>query len=201
MSGLGVPYASEATRERDWAATPDRDRTDRLREVYWRRPAAGLKSGRKQLTNVTPSRWSERSEIGRGWDDPGDGFIYLINTMPRGEERFEWLEVTEVLMVVPASQIEGAMRTWNGIPDKRPVDLDEFRKGLAAGRTSRVEQRNAADSVIAQVQRKLAKRSYDEPVERYGYGTLVVGMPLWFAVPPDDPLCAENAVDDFMTQR
>ena len=33
-----------------------------------------------------------------------------------------------------------------------------------------------------------------------GYGTLVVGMPLWFAVPPDDPFRAENAIDDFMTR-
>ena len=32
------------------------------------------------------------------------------------------------------------------------------------------------------------------------YGTLVVGMLLWFAVPPDEPYRTENAVDDFMTR-
>ena len=120
--------------------------------------------------------------------------------MPGGENRFKWLEVTEVFTAVPASQIEGAMRAWNGIPDKHPVDFDEFQKGVRRRRPSRIEQRIAADRVIAQVGRKLAKRSYDELLEKYGYGTLVVGMPLWFAVPPDDPFRAENAVDDFMTR-
>ncbi len=199
MSGLRILYASEATRERDWAAIPDRDRTGRLREVYWAN-RAGSDSGRKQLINVGLNWQPNRSEIGRGRDDPGDGFVYSIDTMPRFEGRFEWLEVTEVFTAVPASQIEGAMRAWNGIPDKHPVDFDEFRKGVRRRRPSRIEQRIAADRVIAQIERKLAKRSYDDLLERYGYGTLVVGMPLWFAVPPDDPFRAENAVDDFMTR-
>ena len=65
---------------------------------------------------------------------------------------------------------------------------------------SSFEQRKAADQVNAQIGKKLAKRSYDELLERYGYGTLVVGMPLWFAVSPDNPFRAENAVHDFMTR-
>ena len=199
MSGLSVLYASEAGKERDWAAIPDRDRTGRLREVYWAN-RAGSDSGRKQFVKVNLALRLDRSMIGRARDDPGDGFIYLINTVPRVEDRLEWLEVTEVFTVVPASQIEGAMRARNGIPDKNPVDFDEFRKGVRRERPSRVEQRKAADQVIAQIERKLAKRSYDELLERYGYGTLVVGMPLWFAVPPDDPFRKENAVDDFMTR-
>ena len=143
---------------------------------------------------------ASRIEVGRGRNDPGDAFIYLIDMVPGVKDRFEWLEVTEVFTTVPAAQIEGAMRAWNGIPDNHPVDFDEFRKCLRRGRPSRVEQRKAADQVIAQIERKLAKASYDELLERYGYGTLVVGMPLWFAVPPDNPFRAENAVDDFMTR-
>ena len=54
--------------------------------------------------------------------------------------------------------------------------------------------------MIEQIRRKLTKRSYQELVERYGYGTLVVGMPLWFAVLPDDPCRAANALDDFATR-
>ena len=119
---------------------------------------------------------------------------------PQVEDRFEWLEVTEVFTTVPASRIEGAMRAWNRITDKCPVVFDAFREGLPRGRPSRMEQRRAADQVIAQVERKLSKSSYHELLERYGYGTLVVGMPLWFAVPPDNPWRPENAVDDFMTR-
>ena len=73
-------------------------------------------------------------------------------------------------------------------------------RGLPRGRPSRIEQRRAADRVIAQVERKLSKSSYHELLERYGYGTLVVGMPLWFAVPPDDPWRTLNALDDFVTR-
>ena len=199
MTGLGVLYASEAAKERDWAALPDRDRTGRLREVYWARRAES-KSGRKWSVNATLNWRPDRTAIGRRSDEPGDGFIYLVSVAPRVEDRFEWVEVTEVFTTVPASQIQGAMRAWNGIPDKHPVEFDEFRRGLPRGRPSRGEQRSAADRVIAQIERKLAKASYRELRERYGYGTLVVGMPLWFAVPPDDPFRAENAIDDFMTR-
>ena len=199
MSGLSVLYANEAAEAREWAAIPDRDRTGRLREVYWARRAES-KSGRKPFVSMNMNWRVERPEIGRRRDEPGDGFIYVVNMMPRVEDRFEWLEVTERFTTVPALQIEGAMRAWNGIPDKHPVDFDAFRKSLRPGRPSRIEQRRAADDVIAQVERKLAKTSYHELLERYGYGTLVVGMPLWFAVPPDDPFRAENAVDDFTTR-
>ena len=198
MTGLNVLYAKEATEEREWAAVPDRDRTGRLREVYWARRAES-KLGRKAFGMEL--KWkADRSEIGRGRDDPGDGFIYLVDMMPSVEERFEWLEVTEVFTAVPASQIEGAMRAWNGIPDKHPVDFEEFREGVPRRRPSRIQQRRAADDVIAQVEKKLAKASYQELLEKYGYGTLVVGMPLWFAVPSNNPLRAENALDDFMTR-
>ena len=201
MTGLSVLYAKEAAGEREWAAIPDRDRTGRLREVYWARRAERLlESGRKSFVSMNLNWRADRTEIDRRREDPGDGFIYLVDLTPQVEGRFEWLEVTEVFTTEPASRIEGAMRAWNGIADKHLVDFDEFRKGLRQGRPSRIEQRRAADQVIAQIKRKLAKTSYDELLERYGYGTLVVGMPLWFAVPPDDPFRAENAVDDFMTR-
>ena len=207
MTGLSVLYAKEAAGEREWEAIPDRDRTGRLREVYWARRVE-MKSGRKSFVGMNLNWRADRTEIGRRRDDPGDGFIYLADMTSlvrfgwrrRVEDRFEWLEVTEVFTTVPPSRIEGAMRAWNGIADQHPVDFDEFRKGLRMGPPSRMEQRRAADQVIARIERKLAKTSYHELLERYGYGTLVVGMPLWFAVPPDDPFRAENAVDDFMTR-
>ena len=199
MTGLSVLYAKEASEEREWAAIPDRDRPGRLREVYWARRAES-KSGPKRFLGMNLNWRPDRTEIGRRRDEPGDGFVYLVDMTPRVEERFEWLEVTEVFTTVPASRIEGAMRAWNGIPDKHPVDFDALRNGLRRGCPSRIEQRRAADRAIAQIERKLAKASYRELLEKYGYGTLVVGMPLWFAVPPDDPFRAENAVDDFMTR-
>ena len=199
VTGLSVLYAREAAEEREWAAIPDRDRTGRLREVYWARSAES-KLGRKSFVSVKLNWRPDRGDIGRRRDEPGDGFIYLVDMTPEVQEQFEWLEVTEVFTTVPASQIEGAMRAWNGIPDKQGVDFDEFRNGLPRRRPSRVEQRRAADRALAQIERKLAKASYRELLDKYGYGTLVVGMPLWFAVPADEPFRPLNAVDDFMTR-
>ena len=139
MTGLSVLYAREAAEQREWAAIPDRDRTGRLREVYWACRAES-KSGRKQFLSLKLKWRVDRTQIGRRRDEPGDGFIHLVDmTSRRAEDRFEWLEVTEVFTTVPASRIEGAMRARNDIPDKHPVDFDEFRKGLRRGRPSRVE--------------------------------------------------------------
>ena len=202
MTGLGVLYAKEAAKERGWASVPDREKTGRLREVYWAHTAAGkLRTGAKPFVGVTLNLRVERAEMGRRRDEAGDEFIYLVDrSSQRVEDRFEWLEVTEVFTAVPASRIQGAMRAWNGIADRNPVDFDEFREGLRRGRPSRMEQRKAADAVIDAINGKLGKTSYRYLLERYGYGTLVVGMPLWFAVPPDDPFRPENAVDDFLTR-
>ena len=41
MTGLGVLYTKEAAKEREWAGILDRDKTSRLREVYWAHSAAG----------------------------------------------------------------------------------------------------------------------------------------------------------------
>ena len=93
------------------------------------RRRAELKSSRKPFVNATLYWRPNRTEIGRRGDEPGDGFVYLVSMAPRVEDWFEWLEVTEVFTTVPASRIEGAMRVWNGIPDKHPVDFDEIPKG------------------------------------------------------------------------
>ena len=202
MTGLGVLYAKEAAKERGWASIPDRDKTGRLREVYWAHRAAGkMKIGAKPFVSATLNWKADRGDIGRRRDEAGDEFIYLVDMTSQGvEHRFEWLEVTEVFTTVPALRIQGAMRAWNGIADSDPVDFDEFRAGLRQGRPSRVEQRKAADAVINAVNKKLGMASYQKLLERYGYGTLVVGMPLWFAVLPEDPFRPENAVDDFLTR-
>lgn len=67
------------------------------------------------------------------------------------------------------------------------MDSDEFQRDLRRGRPLRIEQRIAADQLIAQIEKTLAKRTYDEPLEKYGYRTTIVDKPLWFAVPPNDP--------------
>ena len=199
MSGLSVLYAKEATTEASWARLSARNRTKRLREVYWSRRAEGV-SRRKPFMGMAATWRLDRSQLGRGMDDPGDGLIYRVRLFPRTQVHFDWIEVAEVFTTVPAKDIQGAMRALNGIRGRHTVDLDRFLRTIPRGRPSQAEQTLAADKVINQVRKKLEKRSYRELAERYGYGTLVVGMPLWFAVLPDDPFRPENVLDDFMTR-
>ena len=81
MTGLSVLYAKEAAEEQEWAAVPARDRTGRLREVYWARRAEST-FDREVFLSMKLSWRPNRSEIGRGRDDPGDGFIYLVDMTP-----------------------------------------------------------------------------------------------------------------------
>ena len=54
--------------------------------------------------------------------------------------------------------------------------------------------------MIAAVEKKVNKASYQGMWRRHGYGTLIVGLPLWFATIPADPLRVENVIDDFITR-
>ena len=199
MTGLSVLYASQAIEERGWADVPDRNKVSRLREVYWLRSVSPLDAA-KSILEMHLSWKPDRRKLGRRADLPGDEFVYVARMFPRQEASFEWFEVTEIFTTVPPAQVNAAMRAWNGFASQQPVDFDNFLGMLRKERPSRVEQRKAADAVIAQIERKLKKSSYRELMEQYGYGTLVVGLPLWFAVLPEDPWRAENALDDFYTR-
>ena len=199
MTGLSVLYTQEATKEAGWNEIPDRDKVGRLREVYWAEKTES-KQDHTSFIYMGLTWRPDRKIFGRKADLPGDGFLLKTAMYPKHDERFEWIEVTEVFTSVPAKQINDAMKAWNGILKKRPVDFSEFRKSLNKERPSRAEQRKAADKTIQQIERKLAKASYRELMEKYGYGTLVAGLPLWFATFPDDPWRVKNALDDFFTR-
>ena len=92
------------------------------------------------------------------------------------------------------------MQANNGGVADTNFDPDGFLSGLDMGIPCRAAQRRAADCVIAAVDKKVNHPPYQGMWREYGYGTLVVGLPLWFAVAPVDPLRAENVIDDFRTR-
>ncbi|MCY4301979.1 MAG: hypothetical protein OXC68_09650 [Aestuariivita sp.] len=199
MTGLSVLYTYVDKDDAEWSSIPDRDKAGWLRERYWayRRPP---QHKQKQFVEWQ-AKWNlARDQIGRKHDDPGDQFMLFFNSNAPNDIGPEWCEVTEVFTTVPAQCINDAMCAWHGFPRKRSIDFGDFRKRLKLERPSRLQQRVAADRVIRQVKKKLLKSSYHELMEKYGYGTLVVGLPLWFATFPDDPFRVENALDDFMTR-
>ncbi len=200
--GLEILYAKPGGNG-DVPDVAEHDLTGELRERYWIGQAAdaGIKKTWAGVGLTMP--WAiERSDLGRNRNEPGDGFRYVVRGGIGGMEgRAEWFEVTEVFEGVEAKDVEAFMRLKNGGKGYPGFDPARFVRELNFGMPGRAAQRRAADKVIAAVERKLAKSSYEGLWRPYGYGTLIVGLPLWFATYyPLDPLRVENVVDDFMTR-
>ena len=139
MNGLNVLYANEAAKGPGWVTIPEQDSPGRLREEYWARREISNSSGKPSLS-VGFGFASIRAIIGRTSNEPGDEFAYFVEMGTRVEHKFEWFEVTEVLTTVPVSQIESAMRVWNGIRDKYLLNFEEFLVSIPRGRPTRKEQ-------------------------------------------------------------
>ena len=195
MTGLSILYNTKGTTQEEWSKIPDNRKAKRLREIYWTKHAIKILEEKKFL-KLHGYNWIDRNEINRNENDPGDSFILMMEMWPEIKDKFKWLEVTEVFTTIEAQEIEAVMNAWNGFNCKQKVDFEKFKERVNRERPLRIEQRKAADKVIKTVKRKITKSSYNELLENYGYGILVVGMPLWFAVPPDNPLRAENVLNN-----
>ena len=173
-----------------------------LRERYWIRIAEDTGIGGKLLSfNISMPHWIERHEIGRHRTDPGDGFRYVYRWGNCGMgSGAEWFEVTEVFEGVEAKGIDAFMRINNGRKVDFDFDSNRFLSGLEFGIPCRAAQQRGADQVIAAVKKKMNKRSYKGMNHRHGYGTLIVGLPLWYAMYPKKTIREENVIDDFQTR-
>lgn len=185
------------------AAGTARDVVKELRERFWIQTASDAGTGPRSWAAIQVTlQWPlERVAVGRDRNDPGDGFRYVFRTGTGGiESRAEWFEVTEVFEGVRPMDVESFMRVQIGGRAGPGFDPVSFLTGLDLGIPGRAAQRRAADKVLAAIERKLAKPSYAGMPRDHGYGTLIVGLPLWFATDPLDPLRPENVIDDFTTR-
>ena len=200
--GLEILYAKPGPKD-SLADVAERDLTGELRERYWISKAADAGNEAKSWASIGITLpWPiERAALGRNRNEPGDGFRYVFRSGTGGTGgRAEWFEVTEVFEGVEAKDVESFMRLENGGVANPGFDPEGFVRGLNLGIPRRSAQRRAADKVIKAVKRKLAKSSYEGMWRNHGYGTLIVGLPLWFATVPLDPLRVENVIDDFTTR-
>ena len=201
-AALGILYATPDARD-NMSGIRERDLPGELRERYW--IARGKDAGIRKATWGTVSanlEWKiERQELGKNRNEPGDGFRYVFRSGSGGiGGRAEWFEVTEVFEGVEARDIEAFMRIQNGIETRQDFDPGAFLNALDFGTPGRAAQRRGADGVMDAVAKKMAKESYRDMRRLHGYGTLIVGLPLWFATFPANPLRAENVIDEFVTR-
>ena len=201
-AGLGILYATPDAKD-DMSNVEKRDLTAELRERYWIKLGKDAGIGKASWGTVSANfEWKiERNELGRSRNEPGDGFRYAVWAGSNGiGTRAEWFEVTEVFEGVEARDVEAFMRLQNGMDSQQGFDSEAFLNALNLGAPGRAAQRRAADGVMNAVAKKMTKESYRDMTRTHGYGTLIVGVPLWFANFPAIPLRAKNAIDDFMTR-
>ena len=186
--GLEILYAKPDGKEGFHTAWT-RDLAKELRERHWIRAAAVARpEASLGEVGIGISFPLTRESLGRTRDEPGDGFRYVFRTGTSGTGAgVEWIEVTEVFEGVKPQDIESFMRLENG-GDANQFDREAFLSNLRMGLPRRVQQRRAADAVLAAIEHKLSKPSYEDLGSTYGYGTLMVGLPLWFGVRSVEPV-------------
>lgn len=110
----------------------------------------------------------------------------VLDPIDETGDRWEWYEVTEVF---ESANVARAVEDYTrgvlkgDIRSSTESWIGEYieSKPIAAPRQARMAER-----VIGQIERKLAKRSYNGLVEKWGPGDLIVGLPLWGSVSPVD---------------
>ncbi|MDD9981414.1 MAG: hypothetical protein OXU81_08680 [Gammaproteobacteria bacterium] len=203
-AGFRILYATRNGGS-DRESVSDHDLPNHLRERYWVDRVDGrIRKRSKRLLSVGFRLHYDigRSGVERKRHEPGDAFLYSVGGDHSGTRgHADWIEVTERFLTVHPRDVNDFMRHHNGIPPtNRAFDPDAFLHTVNPGRPSRTAQQAGADEVIEAIEAKLTRPSYEPMLESYGYGILVVGLPLWFATLPTDPLRPENAIDDFATR-
>ena len=162
----------------------ERDRAKYLREQYWVdfAPWPGLSSGRSLgLYRL------QRQEFGIKPDSPGDRFYFYADG-EKASTGLLWTEVTEVYESNDvAAQVNAFIRSRLGLRmshRSRTIDIDGFEAAIDKSLPSTDREKDMTNRVTNRIKKK-AKQCRDV-FETYGKGRLVVGLPLWFAMPPTD---------------
>ena len=180
---------------------PRRDIPKYLREQYWIKQW-GPTSRWELVLGLGTSRQLRRADLNRKLDDPGDAFFDLhLLTLRSHVSLRTWVEVTEVFLPAQAKMINMFIREYNGLHGKGKIDLTEFLKSLNLSHPDAGLQREMADEVIEAIEKKAKKGcdegSYKSLVRDYGRGVLIVGLPMWFATLPSDPMDPSMVFKDF----
>ena len=199
--GLGILYATPSFK-RNAPKLSDHSLTNTLREQYWTDAAKQkFNSDRSWTIEAKLTHDLGRGGVNRELSDPGDDFrTTLVLSGTNVERRDEWYETTECYPIVCARAVNNFMRYTNGLGIHESFDPQHFLHSIDLRKPRRALQRKASDDVIESILQKLSKPTYAMNITEFGYATLVVGLPLWFATPPTNPLRPENAIDDFVTR-
>lgn len=184
---------------------PPRDLPKYLREQYWIKQWGPTKRWNLGFFNGSCERQLRLADLNRKLDDPGDAFFELgLGNLRSSVSVRIWVEVTEVFLPEHAPMVNRFVREHNGLRGKGKIDPTEFLNSLKFGLPDSRLQREMADKVIEAIEKKAKKGreegSYKSLVRDYGRGVLIVGLPMWFATYPSDPMDPSMVLKDFCTR-
>lgn len=182
---------------------PHRDIPKYLRERHWiKQWQITSRWKNHRFINIGVCTQLRHADLGRKLDDPGDAFYELFLFTHRHIIHLcTWLEVTEVFLPGQAKMVNRFNRKHSGLRGKGNIDADEFLKSLNLGSPDVCTQREMVDNVITAIEKKVKKGreegSYKSLARDYGRGQLIVGLPLWFATYPSNPMDPSTVLTDF----
>lgn len=181
-------------------------------ERYWIQKIAGI--GHVKITasglsmslplprSLLPSNDSSDGNV----NTQGDGIYFVFNGHPKelftGLGHVEWFEVIEVYHdpIAEARDIQSIRRLENGYePSYSDFDPERFRVGLSNKMTAPNQdtQCEVIDKILGAIKKKL-DTDYQKTCQKFGYGTLIIGIPLLFVMCNHSSTNAESQEDNFI---
>lgn len=186
------------------------DLSNYSRERHWIKLADPTKRWKhRKLINFSGSTELRLSDLGRKLDDPGDAFYQLFLFTHRYAIHLRtWFEVTEEFLpeLLPelAKMVNRFNRYYNGLQGDEDFDSDQFINSINRYIPDTCLQRKMVDNVVKTIEKKAKKGrhggSYKSLVNDYGRGQLIVGLPLWYATLPADPMNPTSISSNFFAR-
>lgn len=146
--GLRILYVGDG--KNDGESAQERDRAKYLREQYWLRHAPWPGQSDGQLGGAIARYRLRRSELGRNFDSPGDGFDFYGGTEVRSTG-LRWTEVTEVYESNDlAARVNAFIRSRLRLTmshKSRGIDVDGFESAIDTSLPSTDREKNMVDKV------------------------------------------------------
>ena len=200
--GFGVLHANEDGLGPNWPDIVERNKSKYLRERHWLRQWQRRVERKRRFVHIGSVRERRLKDLGRSLNDPGDAFFEVSGVARKSFMSVTvWAEVTEVFQPEYAPMVDQLVRKFNGIRLKRDIDAEGFLQDFDLAPPDARKQCEMADQVIEAIERKARKGmesgSYHSLVRDYGQGTLIVGLPLWFAGFPLEPRDPDSLLTEF----
>ena len=203
------PILSVNSEEKDpnWQDDQSHGLSNYLRERHWIKQVGPTNRWKnRKLFNCSGSTELRLSDLGRELDDPGDAFYELFLSTHRYTIHLRtWFEVTEVFLpeLLPelAKMVNRFIQYSNGLQGDEYFDAERFIKSINLLNPDACLQRKMVDKVITAIKKKVQKGlqggSYKSLANDYGRGQLIVGLPLWYATLPADPMDPTSIYSNF----